>query len=72
MEAELTATEAKVSAKKRAVAEEAAKLKTAQEEDKIVESKLKEARNRLKSLSKEMEELKTEKASGNKENVADK
>lgn len=54
------------------MAEEAAKLKATEEEAKLVESKLADARHRVQSLTKELEELKVHKTSTNNENIADK
>ncbi len=62
----------KLESQKKVLAEEISKLQTAKEETKCIESKLANVQGRIKSLTKEMEDMKHQTSSSDKENISDK
>lgn len=72
LEAEVVNTEMKLESQKKVLAEEISKLQTAKEETKCIESKLANVQGRIKSLTKELEDMKHQTSSSDKENISDK
>ena len=62
----------KLEDQKKFLAEENSKLQVAKEETKTIESKLTSTQNKIKSLTKEIEDMKHETSSSDKENISDK
>ena len=72
LEAKLVNTEMKHQEKKVALSSEVAEVQTAMEETKNIISELSNVQNRMKSIAKEIEDMKTQSSLSNKENSSDK
>lgn len=72
LEAKLANTEMKLQEKKVALSSEVSEVQTAMEETKNSISELSNVQNRMKSITKEIEDMKTQSSLSNKENSSDK
>ena len=72
LESEVVNVEKKLETQKKILSEENSKLQAAKEETKLIESKLVSAQTRAKALTKEIEDMKQQTSSTDKENISDK
>jgi chromosome segregation ATPase len=72
LEAKLANIEMQLQEKKMALASEVSEVQLAKEETKNIMSKIHSVQNRMKSITKEIEDMKTQSSLSNKENSNDK